>query len=422
MDIGTVRDLYASPGRYVTAYASSNPVLENAAHLYDLRWRDIVAELERLGIGPEVRELLMAERGDRYQREGGTRVVVVSGEGKQARTCLTQWLPGRSDVDVLAVGGLPHLLPVLDWMDSRLPHVVAVVDRLGVDVLAYAGGPLPAEAISQDTTRPPWHKAHAGGWAQRRYESHVEEHWKHGAKDDAELIARACRETGAEVVILAGDPKALSLLRDELPGEVAAKVVVVQGSRARDGSADHLATRVAEVLAVQVARRRSELLAEFQRYRGRARTLVGAGAGVGSGVQAGLGGPAGASGPYGIGGPAGIGPAPAGSPGRPMLAASDGAAATAYALSRSQVSRLLLAESPSADEPAWIGDDATEIALDPAGADGLRRPVRAAREDALVRAALGTGASIHAIPPDTPESPADGVGALLRYSLQSGVD
>ncbi|MCK9899281.1 hypothetical protein CC117_09330 [Parafrankia colletiae] len=406
MDISALRSLYTSPGRFVTAYASIDPVLENAAHQYDLRWRDLAAELERRGAGREARELLLAQRGDPHQREGGTRVVVVSGEGKQAHVPFAHWLPGRSDVDLVDVGTLPHLRPVLNWMDSRLPHVVAIVDRLGVDVLGYVDGALPVAAVSQNTTRPPWHKARQGGWAQRRFESHVEEHWKHGAKGDAELIAGAAHETAAEVVIVAGDTKALSLVRDELPRDVAARVVVVQGSRARDGSVDHLADRVMGVLAAEVERRRAGLLDEFQQYRSRARSLVGAGRGTGAGR-----GPAAGA---GAGGERSATDAPAG--GRPMLAAADGPAATAYALSLSQVSHLLLAEDGAGDGPAWVGDDVTEIAVDPSGADGLRHPVRASRVDALVRAALGTGAAVHTVASGAPGSPTDGVGALLRYS------
>ncbi|WP_018639060.1 baeRF2 domain-containing protein [Parafrankia elaeagni] len=408
MDISALRSLYTSPGRFVTAYASIDPVLENAAHQYDLRWRDLATELERRGAGREVCELFLAERGDPHQREGGTRVVVVSGEGKQAHVPFAHWLPGRSDVDLVDVGALPHLLPVLNWMDSRLPHAVAVVDRLGVDVLGYVDGPLPTAAVSQDTTRPPWHKARQGGWAQRRFESHVEEHWKRGAKDDAELIARATHETAAEVVILAGDTKALSLVREELPRDVAARVVVVQGSRARDGSVDHLADRVMGVLAAEVERRRAGLLDEFQQYRSRARSLVGARRGAGAGRGPG----------NGAGADAGVERSATGAPaeGRPMLAAADGPAATAYALSLSQVSHLLLAEDGAGDGPAWVGDDVTEIAVDPSGADGLRHPVRASRVDALVRAALGTGATVHTVVSGAPGSPGDGVGALLRYS------
>jgi hypothetical protein len=37
--------------------------------------------------------------------------------------------------------------------------------------------------------------------------------------------------------------------------------------------------------------------------------------------------------------------------------------------------------------------------------------------NALIRAALGTGAAVHSVPADVPESPTERVGALLRYTL-----
>jgi len=413
MDMSELRSLYDFDGPVVTVYASTDQVRENAARLYVLRWRDILADLEGQGVGPATRDALLAARGDPRHRDGGTRVVVAVSEGRSAHVPFARWLPGRSDVDVVAVGPLPHLLPLLDWAEGRIPHVIALVDRRGVDVLAYTDGPLPAGGVSQDTTRPPWHKARTGGWAQRRYESHVEEHWKHGAKEDADRIVLAAHDIAAEVVILAGDPKELSLVREKLPVEVATRVVVVEGSRARDGSDDHLAGRVMDVLAEQRTRRTASLLAEFEQYRRRATSLVGAASGtaprsLGSVSAAGVGHPAGA-------GPADTGGGPRS--GEIALDAADGPRATVAALRLAQVSDLLLAEGVPAGAPAWIGPDLSEVALDPADLPAVDHPIRAGRVDALIRAALGTGAAVHSVPADVPESPTERVGALLRYTL-----
>ncbi|WP_041939552.1 MULTISPECIES: baeRF2 domain-containing protein [Frankia] len=416
MDTSELRSLYDFDGPVVTVYASTDHARENAARLYDLRWTDILADLEGQGVGPATRDALLAERGDSHYRDSGTRVVVAVGEGGSAHVPFARWLPGRSDVDVVAVGPLPHLLPLLDWADGRIPHVIALVDRRGVDVLAYTDGPLPAGGVSQDTTRPPWHKAHTGGWAQRRYESRVEEHWKHGAKDDADRIVRAAHDIAAEVVILAGEPKELSLVREKLPVEVATRVVVVEGSRARDGSDDHLAGRVMDVLAEQRTRRTASLLAEFEQYRRRATSLVGAASGtvprsLGSVSAAGVGHLEGSGVTDRSGGPR--------SGDRIALDAADGPRATVAALRLAQVSDLLLAEGIPAGAPAWIGPDLSEVALDPADLPAVAHPIRAGRVDALIRAALGTGAAVHSVPADVPESPTERVGALLRYTLST---
>jgi hypothetical protein len=414
MEISRLRNLYDVPGPFVTVYVSTDPVRENAARLFELRWRDIVADLERQGVDAGARQALAAERGDsRYYREGGTRVLVAAGEGRSAHVPYARWLPGGSDFDLVAVGPLPHLLPVLDWADRRVPHVVALVDRLGVDVLAYTDGPLPSGGTSQDTTRPPWHKAHTGGWAHRRYENHVEEHWKLGAKATADLIVRAVRDIAAEVVILAGDPKALPLVRDELPVDVGDRVVVVPGSRARDGSDDHLASRVTEVLAEYLGRRTADMLAQFQKYRCRAGSLNGAAAGT---VPTSRTAAPDAEAPRDLV-VSGQGAGEAGLSGPAALDAADGLDATLDALRRAQVSDLLLAEGVPAGEPVWIGPEANDIAADPAGLAEVTSPVRAGQVDALVRAALGTAATVHTVPADRPESPTGRVGALLRYTL-----
>ncbi|OAA23381.1 hypothetical protein UG55_103878 [Frankia sp. EI5c] len=402
MDTSQLRNLYSTPGRFVTVYASVDPTAESAGHLYELRWQDALAELAKQGVEEPLRRALFAERGD--PREGGTRVVVAAtgtgpdtGTGRDrgaTRVPYARWLPGRGDIDLVAVGSLPNLLPVIDWMDRRVAHVVALVDRLGVDVLAYTDQPLPVNGVSRDVTPAPWHKTGAGGWAQKRYESRVEENWKQGAKQSAALINQAARDITAEVVILAGDPKALPLVRAELPIEIASRVEVVQGSRARDGSDEHLASQINAVLAEWNERRATDLLARFERYRSRARALAGAGPADDAAAAA--------------------------AGGAVALDAADGPAQTAAALRRSQVSHLLLAQGVRADTPAWIGPGVTEVALDPAdlpgaGLPGAARPVPAGLVDALIRAALGTGAEIHCVPATAAECPTSGVGALLRY-------
>jgi len=416
MEISRLRSLYDLSGPFVTVYVSTDPVRENAPRLFDLRWHDILADLEHQGVDAGARQALIDERGDSRYREGGTRVLVAAGEGRSAHVPYARWLPGGSDFDLVAVGPLPHLLPVLDWADRRVPHVVALVDRLGVDLLAYTDGPLPAEGTSQDTTRPPWHKARTGGWAQRRYENHVEEHWKLGAKATADLIVRAVRDIGAEVVILAGDPKVLPLVRGELPVDVDIRLVVVQGSRARDGSDDHLAGRVTEVLAEHLAGRTAGMLAEFHQYRCRARSLVGVAGGTAPPRRAAS--PDAEAAPGSAGSAAsGQVAAEAGLPGPVALDAADGLDATVEALRRAQVSHLLLAAGVPAGDPVWIGPQVTDLAADPADLAEVTRPIRAGQVDALVRAALGTAAAVHIVPADRPESPTGGVGALLRYTL-----
>jgi len=98
--------------------------------------------------------------------------------------------------------------------------------------------------------------------------------------------------------------------------------------------------------------------------------------------------------------------------------AADGPKATVEALGRAQVGTLLLYDDPSDERTAWFGPDATHIALDASTLKDLGvEPQQARLTDVLIRAAIGTGASVRIVPDTGPGSPTEGVGALLRYQL-----
>jgi hypothetical protein len=390
MDISPLTRLLETSGPFITLYVTTDPARENAAALFELRWKDILTELDRIGVDGATREALSAARG--FYAESGTHLLIARGRGRQAHIGYDRRLPGRCDVDVVAVGPLPHLLPLLCWEQSRIPHVVALVDRRGADVLAYVDKPLPAGTDHLDATPYPWHKTRAGGWSAWRVEKSVEENWKTGAKAVADLLATAAEGVRARVLIVAGDPVALSLLREQLPADLSTRIVQVPGGRAYDGSAEHLAGHVVNVLEEQERRETARPLADFQRYRSRARAMAGT-----TTAQGGR-------------------PAPA--PAEVSLRAADGVEATVAALQRSQVGTLLVSDAVDGSAPAWFGPAPAQVALAPEvlSALGVDVPQRATLVDVLVRACLQTGATVRCVPADRPESPTAGVGALLRYS------
>jgi hypothetical protein len=83
-----------------------------------------------------------------------------------------------------------------------------------------------------------------------------------------------------------------------------------------------------------------------------------------------------------------------------------------------QVGALPLSGRLDETHPPWSGPDPTLLA--PSDIEltdlGVERPQRAAAADVPVRAAIGADAQLRILPADTADSPAEGVGALLRYT------
>ena len=66
-------------------------------------------------------------------------------------------------------------------------------------------------------------RTQVGGWAQMRYQRHVDNLHQHHAKDVVNALDRIVREEGIENVIIAGDEVIIPLLREHMSHELAKK-------------------------------------------------------------------------------------------------------------------------------------------------------------------------------------------------------
>jgi hypothetical protein len=371
MDLKELRTAYSDDSQVVTIYLGTRVGQANAYQELEARWDDMLARVADVGVDPlTVKALHRARRG---HREGGTQVLVAAGGSVR----YARHLPDAVDIDIVRVSALPYLLPLVAWGQSRVPHLVALVDRLGADVLAYRDDPRADEesvvATSVEATPHPWHKTGKGGWSAARYEHRVEEDWKTGARAVADLLEKTAASIGASLLVMAGDPKAVALVRGQLPAALDTRTRLVSGGRADDGSEEIVAGQVADLLLDQTRRDVAEALAEFDQRRRRHAE-------------------------------------------RPTSIVLDGPAETVAALAEGRVATLLLSDDLEDDAPIFFGPRPTDLALHADDLHGLRTPPRqGAFVDGLLRAAIGTDAGILIVPADQPESPRDGVGALPRY-------
>lgn len=382
MDLRPLCRLYDSDGPFVTIYLDTGGAVENAGPRLELRWKDVLRELAGHGVDETTRDALTAARGD--HRLGGTRVLVAAG----GRVRYARSLPEATDVDVVRVAPLPYLLPLVAWAQTRIPHVVVLTDRVGADILAYTDRAEPVEVETVESGRFPFHKTGLGGWWSFRFDHKVEQGWEASARDVAAEVDKVANDVGARLVVAAGDERATTLLREHLPPTLQPRYVVVPGGRSRDGSDEAVARHVLEALAARVRGDVAELLDAFGKYRNRAARQ--AGSRQFGGHQPGV-----------------------------AANAADGVEEVVEALRMAQVGTLLLTEDLAEDTPVSFGPEPVQLALRPDElvALGVAAPQEGALVDVLLRAALCTDAEVRSVPSGTPQSPREGVGALLRYSL-----
>ena len=138
------------------------------------------------------------------------------------------------------------------------------------------------------------------------------------------------------------------------------------GGRARDGSDDERATEIDRLVHTAVAAETVEVLHTFRSEAGQGRAV-------------------------------------------------EGREATIDAIRQARADVLLLHDDPDDTHTVWTGPSTEHLALDPSALEAMGvddgREVRLT--DALIHAALASGASVRILPATTP--PAEGVGAILRW-------
>jgi hypothetical protein len=349
------------PGPFLTVYLNTQSGIDNAAQRSGQRWKTLRADLAGRGVDEEILgsvDPLVTEA----HLQGECLCAVASSEGMLH----FEYGPMAPPRDAGWWEPLPRLVPLLEWRQRALPHLLILVDRTGADLTAvrYDRLDVRQRVAGDDLVR----KVAPGGWSQRRYQQRAENTWERTAEDVADAVTRLAERVDARVVVAAGDVRALQLLQNELPGELLDRFETIEGGRTRDGSADAVAEDVARVVDRTSHADTEAILEKFREELGQGDRAV------------------------------------------------EGTSATVGALAAAQVEVLLLHDEPEDDRAVWIGPDPTHISDGRAALEalGIANPIEGRLTDGAVRAALGTGASVRAVPPVG--GPAEGIGAILRWS------
>ena len=373
MDLALFHPLAEAHGPYATVImdvTKTDPA--NTDHL-DGRWRELERRLRDVG-APEDVVASLQDAVLEPSRAGGEhgRLAVANADGLLA----THDLPRRPDAHA-SWGPVPCLLPAIRALASTIPHIVVRIDRTGADIEMRCGS---AGSADEDATTVEVQGDHddltqvkTGGSSQRRFESRIQDSWEHNAAKVAEELDRMVRQHRPKLVLVVGEEHAMSFLEQHASAELAA-VLVRSGAGGRgEGSSDEVvrdATQAA--LAATRATMEADLVARFQQETGRAQ------------------------------------------------AASEGLEPVVDVLQRAQVEELLLVEGREHDQELWVGQDGLQLGLtrEDAEALGATEPALVPADEALVWAAICSRAGVTML--DRAQAdPADGVGALLRWSDES---
>lgn len=366
MDLTDLTAVYEAEGPFVTVRFALPSKTEDAAQQLDVRWRDLVRELGEQGVDEATRDALTEARGGHEPGEGRLMVAAAG------RVLLVEHLPQAPPQDSVHVAALPRLLALVEARAHNVPHIRVVADRTGADIRVHglhrdledqveSGG-----ALQQGTTG-------NAGFGELSHLHKVEQSWEQSAEAVAARVERYAKAVRPSVIVVAGDVRAVELLRHALHAPLQPLVEVVAGTRHADGSEELLEERVAAALEERVERDTRALLDRYAQERGQ------------------------------------------------HDLAADGPEATVAALRMAQVETLLVGDSADEEREAFFGPDPTLLALERRElADlGVDDPQSAPMVDVLLRAAVGTAADVRRVPDDNGVTPALGVGALLRFATAS---
>jgi hypothetical protein len=356
-------DLMRRPGPFLSLYLNTEGDVENAAQRSQTRWKTVRSDLDDQAVPGAVLERI-DEIVPEAHLEGDGLAVIADGN----RILHVEHGPAVGQSDEASWGPIPRLLPIVRWRQSEPTHIVVLTDRTGADLFGFRRGSpeLHAEVEGEhDVIR----KVQAGGWSQRRYQQRAEDSWEQNAEQVAERVTRLVDQIEPAFVAVAGDVRAVQLLRESLPERVAELVHVIPKEIPRKLEEDDPVPEDVWALVQQHVRETTEgLLARFAEERGQ------------------------------------------------HDKAAEGVDATARALAQAQVAVLLIADAPDDHRALWFGPDpallaSTDQELKELGVDS---PEQGPARDVLVRAALGTGAGIRVL--DDADPLEDGAGALLRWA------
>jgi hypothetical protein len=364
MHLERFRSLVTAPGPFASMYFDDSRNTADSLEQLQRRWRHHRAHLERLGVDENVVVALEQEvlhHEPPVGRRG--RAVIASGD----RILVSETLARPPSSTVVRWSDYPYLLPLAALEMSWPTYVFAAIDHVGANITVHEGGTGRSETVGGEGY--PVHKPVTAGWnGYADFQRTTEEAVRMNVRAVADRLIQLVDQVGAEVVFVCGEVSARTAVVSALPDRVAARVSQLHaGARTSRVDDDY----VREFIESEFTRRRDAEISDV------AHMFL-----AQTGRRSGL--------------------------------AAEGLAAVCAALRAGDVDTLIVGQL--GDATVVTGRSRATLAPDADTLSELGEPVyRVARADeALPFAAVLARAAL--VPADDSISPADGIGALLRYA------
>src|SRR5436190_3996122 len=258
-----LRALSECAGPVASVYLSTPGAIENAGRASERRWKSLRTVLADQGAEAGALERIDPLVGTAHLR--GSCLAVMS-----TRDDLVH-VEHRSEgppFDFGAWEGVPVLGPLIRWRQSTPPYVMVRTDRRGADIVAVGTAEgLDGRSVAPSDARPE-RKAAPGGWSQPRYQRRAENTWDVHAREVAEAVRVASDDVGAQVIVVAGDVRAVELLEAHLPDRLVHHIKEIDGGRAAGVSAERMEQETQRWVADASARSTVAVLEKFREERG----------------------------------------------------------------------------------------------------------------------------------------------------------
>jgi hypothetical protein len=264
-----IADLFADPGPFASVHLDVSRDAENADHAVELQARAVCEQLAGQGAPDAVIDALRSRLTENTHTPAPVSRAVVATE---AGGVLFDELAHEHTEQPSAVWGpLPDVTAWLQVEDSNSPFVLAVVNHEGGDVAAYtSGAPNPVRESSVGESSEIINKVKGGGWGHMRYQNATENVWASNAESVVDEIRRLVNK-GFRLVLLAGDPKSRSMVRNQIGDSGPAEVLDIEegGGRSEDGGDEALQEAARARLLEHAVAHRLQISTELMERLGR---------------------------------------------------------------------------------------------------------------------------------------------------------
>jgi release factor family 2 len=244
MDLDLLRPLYAdAPANVISVHLDTSREDQDADKRLEVTWQEMRRDLAAQGVDESTLAAIDAEIGASPHIVGPQGESVFAVDGRVLGAFALSEPPARNRA---VLGPVADPLETVIDLDHQLPYVVIALDRRGGDIDGFPAGSFdPATRRAYDGTTLHLTQVRGGGVSMGSYHRRSQNAWTDNAAGVAAEAVEAAEHVGAAVVFVAGDPKAVPLLHEQLAARrLDAEIVEVAGGR---GGLDALATMRAAV-------------------------------------------------------------------------------------------------------------------------------------------------------------------------------